>query len=61
MKVISISKDKLSDLDKVLKGHSSLLILMHDYPDPDSLASAMGRWPRKYFYPPSPYWGKSNR
>jgi nanoRNase/pAp phosphatase (c-di-AMP/oligoRNAs hydrolase) len=39
--VIFKSKDKLSDIEKVLKGHSMILILMHDYPDPDSLASAL--------------------
>lgn len=35
------TKKKLINLDKVLKGYNKLLILMHDYPDPDSLASAM--------------------
>ena len=39
--IIKNTKDKLNDLDTVLKGHKTLLILMHDYPDPDCLASAM--------------------
>ncbi len=34
-------KDKLAELDKVLDGCRTLLIVVHDYPDPDALASAM--------------------
>lgn len=32
---------KLQDLDKVVEPCGTLLILMHDYPDPDALASAL--------------------
>lgn len=34
------TKNKLSKLDKTLKNCGTLLILTHDYPDPDALASA---------------------
>jgi nanoRNase/pAp phosphatase (c-di-AMP/oligoRNAs hydrolase) len=41
LKAIPITKDKLSELDKALKRCGNLLILIHDYPDPDALASAL--------------------
>ncbi|MBC8184004.1 DHH family phosphoesterase, partial [candidate division KSB1 bacterium] len=34
-------KNKLKELDKTLNNSRTLLILMHDYPDPDAIASAM--------------------
>lgn len=34
-------KRKLAELDKVLVDCGTLLIVVHDYPDPDALASAL--------------------
>ncbi|MDQ7054120.1 MAG: DHH family phosphoesterase [candidate division KSB1 bacterium] len=36
----SITAEKLTELDRVLAGCRTLLIMIHDYPDPDAIASA---------------------
>lgn len=36
-----IMREKLAELDKILKNYQALIILTHDYPDPDAIASAM--------------------
>ena len=41
MKITHTTKSKLAKLDNILGRCGSLLIIMHDYPDPDALASAM--------------------
>lgn len=41
MSTAVITKSKLAYLDEVLSGCERLLILVHDYPDPDAIASAM--------------------
>lgn len=41
MRVTTTTKDKLSELDNILIRCGTLLILMHDYPDPDALASSL--------------------
>ncbi len=35
----SVTAEKLAELDQALKGCRTLLILIHDYPDPDAIAS----------------------
>lgn len=41
MKTTTDIKNKLAKLDNILTRCDSLLIIMHDYPDPDALASAL--------------------
>lgn len=35
-------KKELQDLDRLMKGHKKLLIIVHNNPDPDAIAAAMG-------------------
>jgi len=41
MQVIPATKDSLAKLDQLLNSHGTMVILTHDYPDPDALASAL--------------------
>lgn len=41
MKFVEKSAQRLKLLDQVVEGYRSMLVVMHDYPDPDALASAM--------------------